>query len=803
MDRTILKLDGVWSLYITPNKEVKQNKLDPKTIAELDASIACKIEGSVPGNFELDMQRAGLLPDLFYGTNPLLAQKQENKHLWYARTFEYEGAEGEPYLLFEGLDTYADIYLNGELMGSCDNMLIAHELYAGALRIGTNELVVHIRPTAIEIRKFKNATLNKAQRYNFDSINVRKAAYMFGWDIMGRFVSGGIWKSVSIIEKKADRIDECYIGTRSIAYNKKLGKKVATLNVFIRLELSEDLLDGYRVVIRGKCKDKSFEHSFRPFDANTLTSINLEEYLLWWPKGRGEQNLYDVEVTLYLNGEVCDVYSTRVGIRTVRLERTSVIDPEKGGKFEFYVNEEKVFILGTNWVPLDSFPSQNSKRLDRALELVDSIGCNMLRCWGGNVYEEDRFYELCDEKGILIWQDFGMGCAIYPQTDEFCRAMAIEAEAVVKRLRSHPCLALWAGDNECDLAIGWGYKDQHIDPNMNIITRKLLPSVVLQHDPLRTFLPSSPYMDEYAFNTGLPMAEDHLWGPRDYFKGDYYAKAVSAFASETGYHGCPSPDSLKKYISPEQLWGNMRDNGRPNEDWIVHAAAMEIDNVSPYEYRIGLMNRQVVELFGEPTKDNVLAAKQLMDMFGEGEDGLAEYAKASQISQAEAFKYFIERFRIRKDVRGGIIWWNILDGWPQISDAVVDYYFVKKLAYWYIKNSQAPLCLMFDEPIDGKLSLVAVNDSREGAEISYTVTRASDGAQLMCGNALVEGDGLVRLGDVCCKDDDHEFLLIEWSDGNGNCGRNHFVTNIRGTSYTAYRDFLEKTQLGIFEGFGE
>ena len=609
-------------------------------------------------------------------------------------------------------------------------------------------------------------------------------------------------ESVSLISKAEDRIDEFYIGTRDIRFSKTLGKTVATLNALVRIEVSEDLLDGYEVVIKGKCKDKSFSHSFRPWGANTLTTVTLDDYYLWWPRGRGEQALYDIEVALYLCGKLCDTYKTRLGIRTVELDRTSVIDPEKGGKFEFKVNGEKVFILGTNWVPLDTFPSQNSKRLDAAMELVDDIGCNMIRCWGGNVYEEDRFYDLCDEKGILVWQDFGMGCAVYPQTEEFSKALAIEAEAVIKRLRSHPCLALWAGDNECDLAIAWRYKSQKIDPSMNILTRKLLPSLVAEHDPLRTFLPSSPYVDEYAFKSELPLSEDHLWGPRDYFKGNYYAKAVSAFASETGYHGCPSPDSLKKYISSENLWPNMLENGRPNDDWTVHAASMETDRVGGYEYRIGLMNRQVTEIFGEPTKDNIFAAKQLSEIFGEGEEGLSEYAKASQISQAEAFKYFIERFRIRKDVRGGIIWWNILDGWPQISDAVVDYYFVKKLAYWYIKSSQAPLCLMFDEPEGGKITLWAANDRREDTEISFTVTRMSDDETLMAGKILIDGDGLVKLGETPCGENDHEFLLIEWRDENGNYGKNHYVTNIRGTSYEAYMEFLKKNDLGKFEGFG-
>lgn len=802
--KKMLDLNGKWSLYIVPNKEVKRLGLIGKTENELKEAGISRIDGSVPGNFELDMMREGLLPDLFFGENPLLDQKLEDRHLWYTREFDYTPDGSQPVLLFEGIDTYGEIYLNGELIGKCDNMLIEHEFPATSIKEGKNELTVHILPTAIEARKFRNTPINSAQHYNHDSINVRKAGYMFGWDIFGRFVSGGIWRPVSLISKSSNRIDEFYIATSRIAYDKRAEKDIAYINAFTHIEVEEDLLDNYEIEIVGKCGENSFKKRFRPWGVNSVTALKLDDYLLWWPKGKGEQNLYDVEVGLYLNGELCDTYKTRFGIRTVQLERTSVIDPEKGGKFEFIVNGVKTFIMGTNWVPLDSFPSRNTEHLDAALDLVDDIGCNMIRCWGGGIYEEDRFYDLCDEKGILIWQDFAMGCAIYPQTEEFCDMMAKEAEAVIKRLRSHPCLAIWAGDNECDCAYGWRFGNR-IDPNSNVITRKILPHQVAIHDPFRDFLPSSPYIDSIAWETKLPIAEDHLWGPRDYFKGKYYANSVCAFASETGYHGCPSPDSLKKYIDKDHLWSNFGENGRPDPQWTVHAASMETDAIGPYEYRIGLMNRQVTEIFGEPTKDNVNAAEQLIKMFGKtADEALDDYAKASQISQAEAFKYFVERFRIRKDVRGGIIWWNILDGWPQISDAVVDYYKIKKLAYHYIKNSQAPVCLMIDEPDEnGDLTLFAANEMLSDVTVSYTVSRVSNGETVAEGTVAIDANGLSSVCKIPLNENEKEHLLITWDDRNGNSGKNHYTTNIHGISYEKYLEFIEKTEIGKFEGFGE
>lgn len=217
-----------------------------------------------------------------------------------------------------------------------------------------------------------------------------------------------------------------------------------------------------------------------------------------------------------------------------------------------------------------------------------------------------------------------MACAVYPQDDEFAKAIGEEAETIIKALRHHPSIVLWAGDNECDAAHAWN--SHPTDPNENILTRKILPEKVRAHSTFTPYLPSSPYIDEEAYKSGKPTSEDHLWGPRDYFKGDYYKNTVCHFASETGYHGCPSPESLKKFIPKEHLWGCLDDRY-----WICHAACMTPDPSDPFYYRIRLMWNQVVTLFGE-------GSIALSD--------LEHFSRASQISQAEAKKYFIERFRL-------------------------------------------------------------------------------------------------------------------------------------------------------------
>ena len=199
--------------------------------------------------------------------------------------------------------------------------------------------------------------------------------------------------------------------------------------------------------------------------------------MVWWPAGLGDANLYDVRVTLLKNGAVVDSFRFSHGIRTVELERTDITDSAGSGKFCFKVNGENVFIKGTNWVPMDVFHSRDVERIPRAIALAENLGCNMIRCWGGNVYENNLFFELCDQKGIMVWQDFAMACAVYPRDAAFCQCVENEARKVVRRLRQHACIVLWAGDNECDMAISWGGKNRG-NPNKNALTKEVIPGVL-------------------------------------------------------------------------------------------------------------------------------------------------------------------------------------------------------------------------------------------------------------------------------------------------------------------------------------
>ncbi len=717
----------------------------------------------VPGNFELDLQANGIIDDPFYGMNIVDLTQYEKCHIWYFRTFtvnDFNGYKAE--LVFEGLDCIADVYLNGELICSYDNMLIEQISDASKYLNDINEILIHIKPAVLEAAKYNYPPLLEGiYNNNLPSLYVRKAPHMYGWDIMPKAVSAGIWRPVYIRFKTHEHIDSLFLETKSIASD----RKTALLTLYYQMQITDLHSAKYEIEVKGKCGDSEFNNKAPvTFNAGRL-NIHTENPMLWWPKGRGDANLYEISVILYKDGAAIDSSSFKHGIRTVKLNRTSITNAYGTGEFCFIVNGEKVFVLGTNWVPADVYHSRDIMRLPEMLELVDDIGCNMIRCWGGNVYENDLFYDFCDKHGIMIWQDFAMACGIYPQDNEFSKRLSIEVRSVVKRLRKHPSIVLWSGDNECDLF----WCEYGKDPNQNILTRKVIPDVLKEEDWTRPYLPSSPYVDETAYNNGLvDMSEDHLWGPRDYYKGDYYSNSNAHFASEIGYHGSPSPESIRKFISPEKVW-----HYSSNSEWILHSTS-PIPGINLYDYRVELM------------------AKQIRELFGEVPDNINDFTFASQISQLEAKKFFIEKFRSEKWRRAGIIWWNLIDGWPQFSDAVVDYYFSKKLSYNAIKIAQTPVLPILKEPHDGIQELVICNDTRFDIEAVYRISDADTCEVYAEGAANSRKDSVTSITNLQYKPDEQIFYVIDWN-YNNIAYRSHYLAGKTPFDLMTYKKRFNKT----------
>ena len=771
-------LDGAWDAVYHRHSEVLDQNIAYTTAAAVQAAPG-HLRATVPGNFELDLVENGILPDLYFGENILKVQDYEDTHWWYATTFSFENSSAGAMLCFEGIDTIADIYVNGKLVTSTDNMLISHEFDISQVVESENSLVVHLKPVSILARQNPLNVGSQAHKYWYEGIRVRKAVHMYGWDIMPRAVSAGIWRSVFVKPKKQAEIEEFYIYP---IRNENI-QKYAALSFFYRLRVDErENMRNYSIRVKGVCKDSTFEETQNLLFNGGKFRIGLENPYLWYPSGRGEQNLYAITVELLKQGEVVDTYKTRLGIRSLELIRTSVTDMQGSGEFCFCVNGEKVFMTGTNWVPLDAFHSQDKKRLQQALETMDALHCNMVRCWGGNVYEDHAFFDFCDEKGILVWQDFSMACAIYPQDDEFAGRLYQEAEKIIKKLRQHPSLALWVGDNECDLVyMDW---EKQKDPNSNRLTRQVLPQAIADHDPVRPYLPSSPYIDEVAFKTGTSnfLPEHHMWGERSYYKSDFYKHAMAHFASEQGYPGCPAPQSLKKFLSEDQMWPNRSDA------WILHGTSPDATpdapygNASPFYFRTGVMADEIGELFGEIP------------------DTLVRFAVASQLVQAEAMKFFVEMYRIGKGRRTGIMWWNLLDGWPQISEAVVDYYFCHKQAFYALEMSQRPVCLMFGEMQGWGMQLYGINDRREARTVKFCVTDLFDsGAFVAEGEATLPPDSAQSIAYVPFSVAKQALFLIEWESEEGT-GRNYYLAG--NPRFDLDRTATALIQSGLFKAEG-
>ncbi len=808
-----------WSLTVIPHRDFCQTSGLPAAMA---SAAAVTVPAVVPGNFELDLVRAGLLEDPFWGTNIVKLRELEDRHLIYKTTFDRPAlAKGElPVIRFEGIDTYADIYINGALHKSTDNMFIAHELpldreeWAHLKETG-NELIVHILPTMMVSQSRPVPPTAGMFNHGYASLYVRKAASTFGWDIMARAVSGGLWRPVAIETVKTPSIREAFLYTRAVNVSEEDPTRgYAELNLFYsvdiggdtyypfdRAEHPEELPFGYAISVEGHCNDSTY--SLRADLWHTAGNIFIPVHgaYLWYPKNAGLPYLYDITVTLWKGDTAVDTRTFKSGIRTVELDRTSLSEEgDRKGEFRFLINHRPVFVMGTNWVPLDAFHSRDAERLPRALELLGDSGCNAVRCWGGNVYEDHTFFDYCDANGILVWQDFAMGCAIYPCDADMQDALRAEVESVVKKLRNHASLCLWAGDNECDL-FWWMCFGFRRDPKDNVLTRKIIPEVLREEDLSRPYLPSSPYIDEEAARSGRidHIAEDHLWGPRDYFKGPFYRNTVCHFASETGYHGCPAPSSLRKFIPEEELWpifdGATAENplaGGAKPSWLAHQTSMELNEGNVFGYRIRLMTNQVQHMFSDMPLD------------------LDTYARMSQASQAEAFKYFIERFRVSKWRRTGIIWWNLLDGWPQVSDAVVGYDYMPKLAYHFIKRIQKPCHMAFTDPADGVITLMGINDAQKPATFAYTVkdvtnlpadTEVSAIPALLSGEVTVPADAATPAAILPAAGLDHRFLLIEWTLADGTAHKSHFILEPEHLDSRMYMTALSLCGFDAWEGF--
>ncbi|MCQ2742215.1 MAG: GDSL-type esterase/lipase family protein [Bacilli bacterium] len=693
----------------------------------------------LPVCMEEILSKNGIEGHPYLSTNTWDYEKYEDCHQWYSKRFKSTKKSGV--LSFKGIDTISEVYLNGKLIGTTDNMFLQHDFIVDNLA-EENELTVHILPAVSEGKKIPLPDYCFANKYNYESLNIRKCASSFGWDIFLRAPLGGIWKKVYLSE------EECVFDKM------RLNVDYDCENGYVSCHFDD--VSRYKNIKIDLFSGESKYHFEKELEKEN--KFEVASPLPWNIRNHGKANLYTLVISLD-DGDSSISKCFRVGFRNVKLKRSSFI--HKGGTFQFIINGEPVYLLGTNWVPIDALKHIDKERMYKALHHVYDLNCNAIRVWGGGVYECDEFYSWCDEHGIFVWQDFMMGCAIYPRTREFEKKIYQEADSIVKKMSHHPSICLWAGDNECDVACQWA--GDKINPNDNSITRNAIPKALKKNKQTIPYMPSSPYEDSLGYRHFNLLPEDHLWGPRDYFRGEYYAKSEPYFISETGYHGCPSPRTLSKFI--KDTWPIFKEDGLPNKEYLAHATSVRDDYSSPYAFRIKLMSDQIKTLF----EDDI--------------SNLHYFSLASQISQAEAMKYFIEKTRARKNT-SGIIWWNLIDGWWQISDAIMDYDFTKKLAYEFIKRASNPqLATIFEEGEDLKIALV--NSSEEEVLFKYEVVDKTHNVVIAKGSKKVKPHKVVH-SFLCALTSDQTYYEVKYAIDDKEERLNHYVLNIKGASLNQY-----------------
>lgn len=594
------------------------------------------LDAVVPGDAHLDLMRAGLLPDLYTGMNADHALWMEQKDFWYRCEFHSAPLSGEQkaMLVFHGLDTYATIWLNRQCIGKTSNMFLRHEFDVTRilLPVGKNELVVRFAAPAFSI-PFNPLHRPMSEAWSQQRLFCRKAQMSFGWDIAPRLLTVGLWRPVELVVVDAARITDSWVSPLEFR-----GEDVL---VCVKTEVEWTGATGGVANVTGQIHDTPWSVTAKlELGRNVVTQeVLLKKPPLWNPIGYGKPTQVQTSVALRVNGRQLDARSGQTGLRRIEL----VTEPQPSGaqSFRFRCNGSDILVTGLNWTPLDAiFARVTPKRITQTLEELAGIGCNMLRVWGGGIYEPAHFYAECSRLGIMVWQDFMMACGWYPQTDAYATLLAEEAQQVIKDLRGYPCLAVWAGDNEVDA-------QYPTIANQNRLTRETLADCCRQLDPCNTYVPSSPWRP-----SGKPVAwVNATEGDSHYYRhGTDYRAPMNwdirpRFLSEFGHLSLPSLELIRKYFPSGSDWpltGAM---------WRYHGA----DTIHLKRFRGPEYVLASLKSCGRPEPKTI-----------------EEAVVASQELQAEAVCAWIEHYCADPDF-GGFMLWNVADCWPQHSDSVIDY----------------------------------------------------------------------------------------------------------------------------------
>jgi beta-mannosidase len=667
-----------------------------------DGAAPLSLPGSVPGMVHTDLLAAGRIPDPFWRDQAEQCQWVETWRWSYSRTFDLPAGCGTAWaeLEFGGLDTYAEITLNGTCLGTTANMLIPHRFEVGALLRPTgNELKVSFTPYQ---QMIAGKSLDyPAAFFTSDRLHVRRMQCTFHWDWVNRFVSFGIWRPVTLSSYTGACLRDLFVHTHAI------GRTSAAVVVEFEVERRAAAATAATVEITDPAGLTVWRDTLTVNAATSRLTADIAEPQLWWPHGYGAQPLYRCRVQLRgADGTVVDGRETTFGIRTARIEQLSDQSgtPEwqqtmatrqapwpgsdggngdaPGKSFTLIVNGERIFCKGGNWVPADPFPARISPaHYDRLIRLARDGNLNLLRCWGGGIYEPPAFWDACNRYGVMISQDFMMACGAYPADDaDFMAKLRVEIPAAVRLLRNHPSLVWWAGDNEN----GMHHDFDDAKAPYAVIAAQISGPACRDLDPSRTFLPSSPFGGRK--NTSITIGDSHFSA---FFDNDlrFVAQSdmsdyreriniVGRFMSESAMCGAPPLRSLLKFMTAADLADPAK------RMWEFHTK----DN--PHKPA-----GQTITLFG-------MLERLAETILGPASD-LRDKIRRMEYIHYEWVRLVVEAARRSKWYCGGIQFWMYNDCWPASGWSMVDYYGFPKAGWYAMKRASQPVIAAIERTGNG------------------------------------------------------------------------------------------------------
>ncbi len=663
----------------------------------------------IPGTVHTDLLANNKIEDPFYRTNEHTLQWIDKKNWVYETSvnIDQKGMQNEHVaLIFKGLDTYCDIYINDSLLLHTDNMFREWNVECKPyLKVGKNKIKVYFHSPITEGLKSLQQLGYALPADNDQSENgemgnqkvspfTRKAAYHYGWDWGPRFVTSGIWRPVYFQVWNQAKINHL----------QWLQEKVTPESALIKgiIEIQSDYQGPATVEL--SCKNDahikaSAQIKLTPGICHAAVELSIPNPKLWWSNGLGEAYLYPLQATLKIGDRVLDSTNTKVGIRTLKV----VQKPDSLGK-SFYIelNGKPVFMKGANYIPNDNFlPRVSNADYEKVVQSAYDTHMNMLRVWGGGIYENDVFYDLCDQYGILVWQDFMFSCSMYPGDSAFLQNVKQEVIDNIQRLRNHPCLALWCGNNEIDIAWrqndekgGWGWKEKFTPQQRkatwqayDTLFYKLLPSLVSAYDSSRFYWPSSPLAawnqhSDFAAHSGDIHYWDVWWGQKPFSE---YTNHIGRFMSEYGFQSFPEFNTVKSYTIP-----------------------------SDYDIFSEVMKAHQRSSIGNGT------IQRYMEWYYQVPKDFSQYLYVGQLLQAEGIKIAVEAHRRAMPYNMGSLFWQINDCWPVASWSSIDYYHRWKAQQYFVKKANAPV--LISPVLDSThLNVFVVNDEQKNINAQINI----------------------------------------------------------------------------------